>query len=97
MSDATPPMARPFTPGSLAKEWGCSERLIRNLIAAGELQAFKLGEKLLRIPAAAAEDYVRRRTVSASKEPAVVDPEADKRNERMASRLARMVAQKRQR
>lgn len=41
--------ARPYTPASLAEEWACSERHVRNLIATGELEAFRLGEKLLRI------------------------------------------------
>lgn len=48
-----------YTPASLAKHWGCSERLVRNLIQGGKLRAFRLGEKLHRIPADAAEEYMR--------------------------------------
>ncbi len=49
--------SKPFTPATLAREWGCSERHVRNLVAAGDLRAFRLGQKLLRIPADAVEDY----------------------------------------
>jgi excisionase family DNA binding protein len=38
-------------------EWGCSERHIRNLVAAGELRAFRLGRKLLRITSDAVEEF----------------------------------------
>ena len=40
-----------YTPAALAREWSCSERHIRNLVAAGQLRGFRLGGKLLRIPA----------------------------------------------
>lgn len=40
---------RPFSPKSLAEHWECSERHVRNLIARGEIRAFRLGGKLLRI------------------------------------------------
>lgn len=97
MSAADTPTARPFTPASLAKEWECSERLIRSLISSGELQAFKLGEKLIRIPAGAAADYVRRRTLDVIRAPEVAETDADQKRSRMAARLARKVAQKGQR
>lgn len=38
-----------FTPRSLADRWQCSERHVRNLIDSGELPAFRLGGKLIRI------------------------------------------------
>lgn len=38
-----------FTPASLADWWGCSERQVRKMIDAGDLPAFRLGGKLLRI------------------------------------------------
>ncbi|MDX0911897.1 excisionase family DNA-binding protein [Sinorhizobium medicae] len=41
---------RPFSPKTLAEHWDCSERHVRNLIASGEIRAFRLGGKLLRIP-----------------------------------------------
>ena len=40
-----------FTVASLAKRWGCSEVHVRNLINRGELRSFRLGGKLIRIPA----------------------------------------------
>jgi excisionase family DNA binding protein len=46
-----------YTPHTLAQKWDCSERHIRNLIKKGELRAFPLGRKLLRIPADAVEEF----------------------------------------
>ena len=46
-----------FTPAALAREWECSERHIRNLIAAGQLRAFYVGNKLLRIPEDAIAEF----------------------------------------
>jgi excisionase family DNA binding protein len=48
-----------YTPATLADRWCCSERHIRNLIAAGELRAFRLGGKLLRIQAEAVEEFIQ--------------------------------------
>ncbi len=42
---------------TLAREWGCSESHVRNLISSGDLRSFRLGGKLLRIRAAAVEEY----------------------------------------
>lgn len=42
---------RPYSVASLAERWGCSERHIRDLIAVGDLPAFRLGAKHLRIAA----------------------------------------------
>ncbi len=56
--------ARIFTPARLAKEWDCSERHIRNLINRGELRHFRLGGKLLRIPAEAVEEFECQHTAS---------------------------------
>lgn len=50
----------PHTPATLAAEWRCSARHVRNLIELGELRAFRLGGKLLRIPADAVEEFERR-------------------------------------
>lgn len=51
---------RPFTPTMLAERWQCSERHIRNLIAAGDLRAFKVGGKLMRISVDVIEEFERR-------------------------------------
>ena len=42
---------RPYTTAQLAERWQCCERHIRNMIDAGELEAFQIG-RLWRIPAA---------------------------------------------
>lgn len=38
-----------WTPRELADRWQCSERHVRNLINRGELRAFRLGGKLVRV------------------------------------------------
>lgn len=50
---------RPFTPDQVAAVWGCSPNHVRNLIHRGELRAFRLGQRLFRIPADAIEEYER--------------------------------------
>ncbi|WP_406646954.1 helix-turn-helix domain-containing protein [Aliisedimentitalea scapharcae] len=49
--------ARPFTPDQLADRWGCSGETIRAMIRRGELSAFRVGGKLLRIAQATVEEY----------------------------------------
>jgi excisionase family DNA binding protein len=56
--------SRPYTPKILAAEWQCSERHIRNLINSGKLAAFRLGDRLLRIPPSAVEQYLCKNIVS---------------------------------
>jgi excisionase family DNA binding protein len=53
-----------FTPAALAREWECSERHIRNLVAAGQLRAFRLGGKLLRIPEDAVQEFMACQTTA---------------------------------
>jgi excisionase family DNA binding protein len=53
-----------FTPAALAREWCCSERHIRNLVAAGQLRGFRLGGKLLRIPQDAVEEFMACQTIA---------------------------------
>ena len=50
-------VAKPHTPETLAAVWGCSPNHIRNLVRRGELRAFRLGPRLIRIPAAAVEEF----------------------------------------
>src|SRR5262249_31097023 len=62
MTTAAPAVSRTkrsdiYTPATLAREWRCSERHIRNLISNGKLSAFRLGGKLLRITAEAVGDF----------------------------------------
>lgn len=42
---------RPYSPRMLAERWECSEAHIRQMVAKGELTAFRLGGKLIRISA----------------------------------------------
>ena len=55
-------LRRPYTPDEVATLWGCSARHVRNLIARGELRAFRIGSRLFRIPADALEEIERCRT-----------------------------------
>lgn len=41
---------QPYTPARLAERWECGEGTIRKMIAAGDLRAFMVGDKLSRIP-----------------------------------------------
>ncbi len=66
ISSAPPPQAQEsdvgsdtYTPDEVAKRWKCSAAHVRNLITNGELEAFRLGGKLLRIKGSAIEDYER--------------------------------------
>ena len=49
-------MSRAFTVATLAREWECSEGLIRKLVASGELRCFRLGN-LIRISAEEVERF----------------------------------------
>lgn len=48
-----------LTPAKLADRWQCSERHVRNMIKSGELPAFKLGDKLIRIKISDVEEFER--------------------------------------
>lgn len=54
-------LSRPYTIAKLAERWRCSEHHVRQLIASGELRAFRIGAKLWRVPAAEVEDFERRK------------------------------------
>jgi excisionase family DNA binding protein len=45
------------SPRTLAAEWGCTEYHVRKLIRIGELKAFRLGGKLLRIRVEDVREY----------------------------------------
>jgi excisionase family DNA binding protein len=42
---------RPFSPKQLAERWGCTTQHVHNLIRKEVLASFRIGEKLLRVPA----------------------------------------------
>ena len=48
--------ARAFTVASLAREWECSQGVIRKLVASGALRSFRVGA-LIRIPADEVERF----------------------------------------
>ncbi|WP_352827323.1 helix-turn-helix domain-containing protein [Mesorhizobium sp. M0830] len=50
-------LAKVYTPAMLADRWACSERHVRNMIASGELPAFRLAGKLLRIRGEDVENF----------------------------------------
>jgi len=83
-----------YTPDMLAERWHCSGKKVRLLILSGELRAFRLGERLIRIPADAVEEFECRTIAS----PAIAEPsplasgKAD--DARVALRLARQTARK---
>jgi excisionase family DNA binding protein len=44
-------MERPYSPATLADHWGVSKDKVYDLINEGKLGYFRLGKKLIRIPA----------------------------------------------
>lgn len=57
-------MRRHLRPDQVAVELGCSRATIYRLIAAGELEAFRLTERgSLRIPASSLDQFISRRIV----------------------------------
>ncbi|MEM7505569.1 MAG: helix-turn-helix domain-containing protein [Pseudomonadota bacterium] len=57
-----------MTVAMVAARWGCSGRHVYNMIHAGELPAFRLGGKLIRIKRWAVEELECRNTVSSGSE-----------------------------
>lgn len=57
---------RPFTPETLADRWEVGADFVRRLLKNGDLQGFKLGGTLWRIPVSAVEAYECRTTASES-------------------------------
>lgn len=58
-----------YTPDTLAERWGCSGKHVRNLILAGELRAFQVGPRLLRITAEAVAEFEARPMLPQPKPP----------------------------
>lgn len=56
-----------YSPRTLAIEWNCSERHVRNLINSGKLEAFHVG-KLLRIETREVEEYRERNSTTVGKD-----------------------------
>ena len=50
-------MSTPYSIKTLAERWGCCERTIRNMIAAGRLPIYRVGGRLVRISAGAVDAW----------------------------------------
>ena len=57
MIDSDNQIDTPYTPKTLAKHWNCSARLVRKMLASGQLTFFTVGHKLIRIPRSSVEEY----------------------------------------
>ncbi|WP_294189006.1 helix-turn-helix domain-containing protein [uncultured Sphingomonas sp.] len=83
-------MTAVFDVAGLAKHWGCSTDTIYSLIASGNLAAFKLGGKLLRIRSDEVERFECQTT--ASNDTATGSPSSGTRTESAAAtRLERLI------
>lgn len=85
---------RALTPAMVAEMWGCSERTVRNEIAAGRLRHFRVGQKLLRIPREALEEYECQNTGSPDTEESGPSLSMRAADERAAFRLARLTGKR---
>lgn len=63
-----------FSPRTLAERWACTEQHVRNMVKRGELPAFRLDGKLLRIKGVDVEAFERSESEVSEKRPA--SPEA---------------------
>jgi excisionase family DNA binding protein len=75
-----------WTPRQLAERWECSERHVRNLINRGELQFFRLGGKLVRIPHLAVEAFEQGE--GRNPDPSPIDESAGRAERTLLIRLA---------
>jgi excisionase family DNA binding protein len=79
--------ARPYSPETLARHWGCSSETIRQMCRRGDLAYFRLG-KLIRIPANEVDRIECQTGDSSSTEDNTASPTETPVNE---LRLARMI------
>lgn len=56
---------KPLQISEVAERWGCSEAQVRKLIRTGQLGHFRVGSRLIRIPAASVEEYELRQAEAA--------------------------------
>jgi excisionase family DNA binding protein len=85
---------RAYTPAMVAEMWGCSEKTVRNEIAAGRLRHFRVGQKLLRIPPDAVEEYECQNTGSPDTGESGQSASMKAASERTAFRLAKLTGGK---
>lgn len=62
---------RALTVKELARRWDCAEMTIRRLVWAGELRAFRIGTRGVRIPLSEAERWEREHEAGRGREEAV--------------------------
>ena len=83
-------MSYAFSPKTLGTRWGCSAETVRQMCKRGELNSFRPGPKLIRIPAQEVERFECQNTGSSSIEASsallTLDP-----LDGCESRLARMI------
>lgn len=71
--------ARPYSVPTLAQHWGCAPDTVYSLIKGGDLQAFRVGGKLLRIRAEEVERYECQRNHTPSNDCEVNSPSSGTR------------------
>jgi excisionase family DNA binding protein len=59
MAESVIELKTPYTPETLADRWRCSASHVRKMIGRGELPAFRLGGRLLRVRARVVEEFER--------------------------------------
>ena len=75
----------------LAERWGCSDQHIRDLIASGKLEAFRVGAKIIRIRASVVKAHEGGVAGSSQPKPAVVAVVRTPRTRADDARLVRRV------
>jgi hypothetical protein len=82
----------------LAERWDCTPRHVRDLIKAGKLRAFWIGNRLPRIPVDAVEEFERGEFLASASKESVGDDDARKLEDektRTEFRLMRLAAKMR--
>ncbi|ROR53274.1 excisionase family DNA binding protein [Luteococcus japonicus] len=54
------PKPASVTIAELAEQWGCSDKTVRRLISSGQLPAYRVGKRLIRILQEDADSFARR-------------------------------------
>lgn len=86
--------ARPLTVEMVADRWGCSPAHVRAMIRRGELTAFRLGGKLLRVPLAAVEEVESCRAIGSDASAENSSSRGGKAGSAVDTALVRLIAAK---
>lgn len=76
---------------TLAEKWGCGTDTVRSLIKSGDLPAFKVGGKLLRVRAEEVEQYECRQITPSNDTETPSRSSGTKEEDDAAIRLARII------